>query len=153
MQESIQNSIEIRCSPKQLFEYVTQPWLWHEWHPSSKSASANTESLKVGDEFDEIVELQPFAPLPPRLKKSTRYSVVASDPFSFWKVIGKMKDGWLQIQYDFEPMEGGTRFIRTLKYGASGLNRLLLPFLKGKMESISVQALDNLKRKMEFESQ
>jgi len=32
---------------EELFNYVTQPWLWHEWHPSSKSAKAKMEKISV----------------------------------------------------------------------------------------------------------
>ena len=29
------NEIEIHCTAEKLFNYVTQPWRWHEWHPAS----------------------------------------------------------------------------------------------------------------------
>ena len=40
MQRVIENTIDIARSPQQVFDYVTQPWRWHEWHPSSRSARA-----------------------------------------------------------------------------------------------------------------
>ncbi|MDP9142082.1 MAG: SRPBCC family protein [Pseudomonadota bacterium] len=151
MSESARNIIEIRCTPEQLYAYVTQPWLWHEWHPNSKSAHAAVSALQVGDGFDEVIEIQPLAPLPLRLKRATRYKVLAAEPGTLWKVEGKMKDGWLQIQYEFKPTPSGTQFTRTLTYGVTGLNRLMLPLplLRRRMAAISLVALSNLKKRLE----
>lgn len=149
MTESIQNNIEIACAPERLYAYVTQPWLWHEWHPNSKSAQASVNTLRVGDSFDEVVELQPLAPLPLRLRRATRYKVLDAVPSVLWKVKGQMKDGWLQIQYEFKPTANGTMFTRTLSYSATGSSRLLMPLLRPRMVAMSALALANLKRKLE----
>ncbi len=150
--ESNRNSVEIRCPPERLYAYVTQPWLWHEWHPNSKSAQASVDALQAGDGFDEVIEIQPLAPLPLRLKRATRYRVLVAEPGKFWKVEGRMKDGWLQIQYEFKPTPSGTQFTRTLSYRVSGLNRLMLPLLRRRMAAMSLLALGNLKRRMEAAS-
>lgn len=149
MSASLQNTIEIGRSPEQVYAYVTQPWHWHEWHPSSKSARASVETLQVGDEFDEVVQLQPLSPLPIRLRRETRYTVLSASPFTFWEVRGRMKDGWLQIRYEFAATTRGARFTRTLTYDAGGMSRLLMPLLGKRMAAISVIALDNLKRRLE----
>ncbi|WP_348675505.1 SRPBCC family protein [uncultured Abyssibacter sp.] len=149
MSESLTNSIEIACPPQTLYDYVTQPWRWHEWHPSSKSAKADSDVLQAGDGFDEVVELEPFSPLPIRLKRATRYKVLEAVPPSRWVVKGEMKDGWLQIEYDFEPTTHGVRFTRTLSYDAGGLSWLLMGFLKPRMRTLSVVALNNLRTRLE----
>ncbi len=149
MTASLHNSIEIACTPEQLYAYVTQPWRWHEWHPNSKSAAATVTSLQAGDSFDEVVEIQPLAPLPLRLRRATRYRVLVAKPALLWKVEGEMKDGWLRIEYAFKATATGTLFTRTLTYDVNGINRLLMPLLRPQMAAMSVLALSNLKRRME----
>jgi len=145
MSVHIHNEIEISTSAKDLYTYVTQPWLWHEWHPSSKSAKAAHSFLAAGDEFTEWVEVQPLAPLPPRMKRRIAYTVTESVPFHTWEVEGGMKDGRIRIRYDFEEKGGVTFFARSLDLDITGLTRVLLPLLKPKMEKLSMIALTNLK--------
>ena len=152
MPVTIANKIEIAISAEDLFNYVTQPWLWHEWHPSSQSANAAQSFLAAGDEFDEVIVVQPLGPLPPSLTRNTHYTVTEAIPSHSWKVEGKMKDGWLKIRYDFkEPAEkpGTTLFQRTLSFGVTGPTRLLLPFLNLKMKRISRRAMNDLKNRLE----
>jgi hypothetical protein len=149
MPVSIHNEIEIAVTAEDLFNYVTQPWLWHEWHPNSKSARAAHSFLATGDEFDEIIEVQLLPPLPLRMTRRTAYTVTESVPFQTWETEGRMKDGWVRIRYDFEEKGGVTFFSRTLDFDVNGLNRVLLPLLKLKMEKLSMVALNNLKSRMQ----
>lgn len=146
---TLQHAIDVHCRPEAFYDYVTQPWCWHEWHPSSRSARAAVAVLGAGDEFDEIVELQPFAPLPPRLTRSTHYRVEVAERARHWRVRGAMRDGWLEIDYRFEAAGGGTRFTRTLRYDARGPSRLLLPFLRRRNAALSLLALQQLKARLE----
>jgi uncharacterized protein YndB with AHSA1/START domain len=149
MPATLHNEIEIPVPAERLFDYVTQPWLWHEWHPSSRSASAANKPLAVGDEFEEFIEVQPLAPLPPRLKRKTLYQVKESVPYQTWTAEGRMKDGWVRIRYDFEEKGKVTFFARTLDFSVSGPNRILLPWIRSSMEKLSLVALNNLKNKMQ----
>jgi hypothetical protein len=149
MEESIRNTIEVKCAPDAMYDYVTQPWLWHEWHPNSKSAKANTDVLKKGDVFDEVIELQPFSPLPINMKRKTHYKVVVAERSSHWCVEGEMKGGWLRINYEFKPSPTGVIFTRTLSYEVSGINTLIFPLLKPRMRKMSSVALNNLREKLE----
>ena len=149
MPATLQHSIDIECAPQQLYAYVTQPWRWHEWHPSSRSARSSVEVLAVGDEFDEVVQLQPLSPLPLSLRRATRYRVLAARPGEYWEARGEMRDGWLQLRYEFAANGAGTRFVRRLTYDASGVSRLLMPLLRSRTEVLSATAMDNLKRRME----
>ena len=56
------DTIDIAVTPETLYRFVTQPWRWHEWHPSSVGAEAAVDELAVGDTFDEVIELRPFPP-------------------------------------------------------------------------------------------
>lgn len=149
MKDKVQSTIEIACTPEVLYAYVTQPWLWHEWHPNSKSAKAETTSLAPGDSFKEVIELQPLSPLPLIMRRKTEYKVLAATPSTHWQVEGQMSGGWLQINYDFQATKSGVSFTRTLTYEARGINRLLAPLLKPRMREMSKVALSNLKAKLE----
>lgn len=150
----LSNEITIAATAEHLFNYVTQPWRWHEWHPSSRSARAAHSFLATGDEFEEIVEVQPLAPLPLRMVRHTTYRVTESVPSHTWEVQGKMKDGWLRIRYDLAPAGDApelTEFHRVLEFEVTGFSRLLRPFIKRQMEQISRLALENLKQAVESE--
>lgn len=149
MAVSLHNEIEIRTTARDLYNYVTQPWLWHEWHPSSKSAKAGQSFLANGDEFEEIVEVQPLAPLPFRMLRHAAYTVTESVPFHTWEATGKTKDGWIRIRYDFEQRDGSTIFTRALDFDVKGPYRILLPLIRSQMEKISMIALNNLKHKIQ----
>lgn len=140
----IRQSIEIPCPPDVLYAYLSQPWLWHEWHPNSLAARSNVSQLAVGDHFEEQIALQPFSPLPITLRRVTRYRVLRAQHGALWEVRGQMRDGWLQIRYEFSPIAGGTCFTRSLSYSASGLSRLLMPLLRSRMLRMSQLALANL---------
>ena len=149
MPETLQHTIEIACAPARLYDYVTQPWRWHEWHPSSRSAQASVQVLHVGDEFDEVVALQPLSPLPWTLRRATHYRVLAATPSICWEAEGRMRDGWLRLRYEFAAIGGGSRFRRTLSYDASGLSRMLLPLLRRRTAELSLIAMTNLARRMQ----
>ncbi len=149
MATTLSNTIEIRCTPEVLYGYVTQPWRWHEWHPNSKSANFSGDTLGIGDHFKEEIELQPFSPLPLRLTRQTSYEVLVAEPSRLWEARGETRDGWLRIRYEIKPGPDGTLFTRTLTYSTSGLSRLLMPFLKGRMAANSLIGLRNLKDRLE----
>ena len=149
MTASQQHSLDIACPVDAFYAYVTQPWRWHEWHPSSRSARAAVDVLRAGDSFDEGIELCPLAPFPPRLRRETHYTVLAAEPGRLFEVRGQMRDGWITIRYDFAAIPRGTRFQRTLSYDARGLSRWLLPLLRPRQEALSLLALQSLKRRME----
>ncbi len=149
MPTTLRNTIDMRCPPATLYDYVTQPWLWHEWHPNSRSARADVDTLNAGDCFDEVIELQPFSPLPITLRRETRYEVLVAEPHRAWHVRGETRDGWLEIRYAFEAIEGGTRFTRELTYQTRGMSLLLMPLLQGRMAVRSRQALQALRDRVE----
>lgn len=145
----IENKMEIQCSAQALFNYVTQPWLWHEWHPNSISATESSNGLKVGDTFQEMIRLKPLGPLPVIFNRETSYTVLVSQPDTQWIVEGKTNNGALRIQYDFEQIsENRVLFKRTLSFKVEGHLRVMSYFLVKNMKKTSVIALDNLKRKL-----
>jgi len=145
---SIHNEIEIAATARDLYNYVTQPWRWHEWHPNSRSATSAHGALETGDEFSEQVEIQPLFPSLAPMKRSIAYTVTQSVPFQTWEVEGQIKDGRIRIRYDFEEKGGVTFFSRCVDMDVTGMTRMLLPLLKLRMEKLSMIALTNLKEKM-----
>lgn len=92
MKDKICNTIEIACTPGRIYSYVTQPWLWHEWHPNSKPAKAKTLIKAKGAAFDEVIEFNPLSPSPFKLRRKTSYKVIYSEPNSNWIV--EEKNEW-----------------------------------------------------------
>ena len=145
-----QNEIFIKTSPEKLFRYVTQPWYWHDWHPSSLSAKSDKQTLALGDHFTEVIKINPLSPLPLSLKRKTQYKVTIHVNAKTWEVKGTLDDGWLIIHYDFIPKDDGTLFKRKLTIQITGYKKFFLPFiLRRRMEALSVIAMQNLKNKME----
>ncbi len=145
---TIENKIEISSSAQALFDYITQPWLWHEWHPNSISAAKSITALKVGDHFQEMIRLKPLEPLPIIFNRETIYTVLVSEPHTQWIVEGKTKNGSLRIQYDFEMLaENRVRFKRTLSFKVNGHMRLIASFLVKNMRKTSIVAMNQLTQK------
>src|SRR5688500_6061105 len=89
-QTFLQHTLQLVCAPLALYDYVTQLWRWHEWHPSSRHARAAVDRLQAGDEFEEEIELQPLAPWPPTLRRQTHYRVLEAQPGVQWEAEGRM---------------------------------------------------------------
>ena len=145
----IEHSIPIRCTPEALYDYVTQPWRWHEWHPSSKSATATTDVLQVGDTYTEVIELRPFAFLPLRIRRQLDYEVLVATPPREWAVRATSRGSVMNLRYRFEPNAEGVSFTRTLSYEITGPLAVLGPFLARQNRRVSLVALANLTRAME----
>lgn len=141
------DSIEIAAPPLKVFEYVTRPDLWHEWHPASTSAELPRIPLQVGDAFREIITVR--YPLI-SIKRQTEYSVVLSEPGKVWEVRGISSLFNLTIHYEFKPQGSGTLFERTLTYEVKGTLAYFEPVIvRPKIRRQSKIALQNLKLKFE----
>ncbi|MDO4236982.1 SRPBCC family protein [Pseudomonas sp.] len=122
-----------------VYDYVTQPDRWHEWHPSSLSADTGTRgSLPVGTRFTEIIDLL-------GIRVPMSYSVqVARRPNEFKTVFTSLAvDGCLHYVLHAQP--GGTLFKRVLTYETE----LQLAALHERMIERSGVALDRLKQRLE----
>lgn len=149
MERVIENQILIARTPQQVYGYVTQPWRWHEWHPSSQSAQADADTMIAGARFEEMISLQPLSPLPLTIKRHTRYQVVQAEPGVCWEVRGETSGGELSIRYELASDPHGTRFFRRLRYQVRGLMRIVDPLLYPRMQALSSVALNNLRQKLE----
>lgn len=130
---------------------MTQPWRWHEWHPSSVGAEASVPVLDEGDSFDEVIRLRPLSPLPLSMLRQTHYRVTLAQRPSAFEVHGETSDGGLEIRYDLKADgASATHFRRQLVYRVSGPVQVVEPLLLyRRMKKLSAVALSNLKAKLE----
>ena len=150
MKSILSNKIVIDCTVSDIFDYVTQPWLWHEWHPNSISAVRKKHPLKAGDQFEEDIELSPLEPLPIKIKKHSIYDVLESKPNEKWIVEGAMSNGKIRIKYEFYALsETSTEFKRTLMFNTKGAYNLLHPILYRYLKRTSSLAIHRLKETCE----
>lgn len=136
-----------------MYDYVTQPWRWHEWHPSSQGAKASSKVMRQGESFDEVIRLQPLSPLPITVRRQTHYHVDIAEPGECWQASGVTSGGGLTIHYELTETnvegESGTLFRRRLTYQVKGFMRVLDPLLYTRMQDLSLVALKNLKDTLE----
>ncbi|ARB30591.1 SRPBCC family protein [Pseudomonas tolaasii] len=137
--ERISQERFIEAPIEAVYDYVTQPDRWHEWHPTSLSADTGTTgSLPAGTRFTEIIDL-----LGVRVPMSYRVQV-AKPPREFKTVFTSLAvDG--SIHYFLQPHRGGTLFKRVLTYETE----LQLASLHERMVELSAIALDQLKHRLE----
>jgi uncharacterized protein YndB with AHSA1/START domain len=122
-----------------VYDYVTQPDRWHEWHPTSLSAETGTTgSLPAGARFTEFIDL-----LGIRVPMSYRVQI-ARPPSEFKTVFTSIAvDG--SIHYFLQAHQDGTLFKRVLIYETE----LQLASLHERMIELSAAALDQLKHRLE----
>ncbi len=137
--ERISQERFIQAPIEVIYDYVTQPDRWHEWHPSSLSADTGTSgSLPAGTRFTEIIDL-----LGVRVPMSYRVQI-ARRPSEFKTVFTSLAvDG--SIHYFLQPHHDGTLFKRVLTYETE----LQLATLHARMIELSGIALDQLKHRLE----
>ena len=122
-----------------VYDYVTQPDRWHEWHPTSLGAETGTTgSLSAGARFTEVIDL-----LGVQVPMSYRVQI-AHKPGEFKTVFTSLAvDG--SLHYVLQPYNGGTLFKRVLTYETE----LQLAGLHERMTELSTIALDQLKQRLE----
>ncbi|WP_248749828.1 SRPBCC family protein [Pseudomonas sp. MWU15-20650] len=137
--EQISQDCFIQAPIETVYDYVTQPDRWHEWHPSSLSADTGTRgSLPVGSRFTEVIDL-----LGVRIPLAYRVQI-ARRPGEFKTVFTSLAvDG--SIHYLLQAQRDGTLFKRVLTYETE----LQLATLHQRMIDLSTLALDQLKHRLE----
>ena len=122
-----------------VYDYVTQPDRWHEWHPTSLGADTGTTgSLPAGARFTEMIDL-----LGVRVPMSYRVQI-AGRPDEFKTVFTSLAvDG--SIHYFLLPFHDGTLFKRVLTYETE----LQLASMHERMIELSAIALDQLRLRLE----
>ncbi|KAF1030552.1 MAG: hypothetical protein GAK37_01265 [Pseudomonas sp.] len=129
----------IQAPIETVYDYVTQPDRWHEWHPTSLGADTGTQgSLPCGHRFSETIDL-----LGVQVLMSYRVQI-AHPPLEFKTVFTSLAvDGC--IHYFLRSKGNGTLFKRVLTYETE----LQLASLHTRITELSNQALDQLKKRLE----
>ena len=135
------HSIIVAAIPEKVFDYVTNPKSWPEWLPSSHHLDCEDRPMRFGDRFHEHWSTRSG-------KVELDWLVIACEHPRLW--IGLTTTSFMGpvvVQYDCEVVEGGTRFVRTLRNPARPK-----PPTAGMIDRINEEAelgLRNIKRNVE----
>jgi uncharacterized protein YndB with AHSA1/START domain len=145
----IYKTTQIQTPIEQVFDYVTTPGNWPEWHPSSLGVSGATDhSLEPGEKVTEEFRA---AGRRGRVVWTVRERVVPSR----WVIDGQVESGGGgTITYTLTPHNGGTTFEREFVYTMPNLLLALLDrlVLRRRVEAESAEALRRLKDVLEKRS-
>ena len=129
-----------------VFEYVTTPAHWPEWHPASLSVSTGADhSLAVGEQVREEFKVA-------GRRGSATWTVRQREAPARWVIDGQSDGGSsATITYTLSSLPTGTRFERELVYGAPSLLFALLNrfSLRAQITAESETALRRLKQVLE----
>src|SRR5215204_5542865 len=138
-------SIEIARPIDEVFEYITTPVHWPEWHTTALGVSGATDhSLLPGETVAEEVKVA-------GRRSQAEWTVREREPPTRWVVEGEVAGGGKAvITYTLEPTATGTRFGREVVYELPALlaivdGLLVRPRLEGEAE----ESLKRLKEKLE----
>lgn len=143
----IQQRIVINAAPNKVFEYVTVPTRWHEWHHQSLWVKPEIQtSFQVGQTFEE--EIQTLLG-----KDPMSWSVIENKQNQVWEAhaFNHNKGANIQLRYDLLATDNGTEFTRTLNYETPNflLHMANQLYFMGHMKEESMAALESLKSKVE----
>ena len=130
----------------EVFDFVTIPGNWPQWHPSSLGVSGEADhSLEVGEQVTEAFRVA-------GRRGSAVWTCLEREAPRHWVIEGQVEEGGAgTITYTLTPHNGGTRFERTFVYALPNrlwevLNRL---FLRRRIAAESDEALRRLKHVLE----
>jgi uncharacterized protein YndB with AHSA1/START domain len=132
---------------EQVYEYVTTPGSWPQWHLSSLGVDGDTDhSLQVGESCTEAFHVAGY-------KGQVVWTVTSREVPRRWVISGKIvgrNNGGI-ITYSLTPENGGTHFEREFVYPTPNLVFRLLDWLvvRRRVTAESEQALRQLKRVLE----
>lgn len=108
----LRQRVDIPAPPAVVYDYVTRPLRWQEWHASSLGVQGVAdESLVAGRRFEEDVSTAGG------LRRHLTWLVEDSRPAQHWRASAYMPDGsTVRLHYAFTATATGTRFERTLDY-------------------------------------
>ena len=128
-----------------VFEYVTTPAHWPEWHPASRGVSGATDhSLLVGEEVTEDF-------VAGGREGRCVWRVTQREAPFLWTIAASTAQVQAEITYRLTETGEATNFERDLSYTTSGLWFSILDFLltRRRMRNESRVALERLKERLE----
>jgi uncharacterized protein YndB with AHSA1/START domain len=143
----IYTSAMIVCPIEDLYEYVTTPAHWPEWHPSSLGVSDGADhSLAVGEQVTERF-------LVAGRRGSVVWTVRKREAPRRWLIVGVIEgaNGGGTVGYTLSPSPDGVFFEREFIYPAPNLLFAVLDALviRRRIQAESAEATRRLKATME----
>lgn len=142
----IYNSIQINRPIERVFDFITTPANWPQWHPASVSVGGNAEhSLLPGEKITEEISVAGH-------RGQVAWLVRERSAPRRWVIDGNGKDGGrATITYTLSPHPDGTNFERELVYTMPNALLAVLDWLiiRSRMKADSAEALRRLKRLLE----
>lgn len=145
---TVTNQVTILQPSAVVYEYVSNPNRWKEWHFQSISVEPNRDyGLSRGDEFDEVIET-------PVGYDDLQWRVIESDTNKRWiaNAYNPAKNVQVELKYEFiENNQGQTLFTRTLTYEIPNFfwHAINVVYFKPSVKGHSQEALDALKAKLD----
>jgi uncharacterized protein YndB with AHSA1/START domain len=140
------NSIQIRQPIEQVFEFITTPANWPQWHPASVSVGGTADhSLLPEEKVTENISVAGH-------RGQVTWLVRERSAPHRWVIDGIGKDGGhATITYTLTRDTAGTNFERELVYAMPNPLLAVLDWLiiRSRMKAGSVEALQRLKRLLE----
>ena len=143
---TIKTEATIRRPVAEVFDYVTTPAHWLQWHPSSVALHGATDhSLGVDEEVTEDFRVAGRS-------GSVIWRVIAREAPTRWAIAGKVAGGGSgTITYTLSQTPAGTAFRREFIYAmpnwfAALLDRL---FIRRRIAAESAEALGRLQQALE----
>ncbi|HEX6385066.1 MAG TPA: SRPBCC family protein [Anaerolineae bacterium] len=133
----------------QVFEYVSTPGNWPQWHPSSLGVSGVTDrSLQMGEQVTEEFRVA-------GRHGHAVWTVTEREAPRRWVIEGQIagRDSGGTVSYTLTPRDGGTFFEREFVYPTRGLLFTLLNwlFIRHRVQGESDEAARRLKAVLERE--
>ena len=140
------NSIQIRQPIEQVFDFITTPGNWPQWHPASVSVGRDANhSMLPGEEITENISVAGH-------RGQVTWLVRERSAPHRWVIDGTGKDGGrATITYTLTRHTAGTNFARELVYAMPNQLLAVLDWLiiRSRMKADSIAALQRLKRLLE----
>ncbi|HYW54264.1 MAG TPA: SRPBCC family protein [Dongiaceae bacterium] len=141
----IVSSATIHRAPEDVFDYVTTPAKWKEWHPSTMRVDGGTHPLEAGETCTEEFVVA-------GRRGVCDWIVTRRERPALWEIESRRSSGGsATITYELVPSAGGTRFTRTLQYRMPNAVLSLLDALvfRRRIERESATAVDNVRGALE----
>jgi len=138
----IRSAVAIRRTPDDVFDYVTTPASWPQWHPSSVAVTGDaSHPLELGEQCTEEFVVA-------GRRGVTDWIVTRRERPTVWAIESRNSNGGrATITYALAPAGDGTQFTRTLEYQMPNPLLALLDAIaiRRRVERESATALDNLR--------
>jgi uncharacterized protein YndB with AHSA1/START domain len=102
--------VEIHRPVQEVFDRVSNPSLWHTWHPATQAVhGAPPRPLQVGESAIELIAAAGH-------RFEARWTVQRCDPPGLWAITTDTERGCSQIVYHLQATPAGCRFERRLRF-------------------------------------